>query len=128
MELKGRVAIVTGGGTGIGRATSTRLARAGCKAVVVNYSRSDRDARETAEELRSLGADAMPLQADVADESHVKAMIATTVERYGRLDVLVNNAGTTHFVAHTDLDGLTDAVRAEVLRVNLKRTHICCRA
>ena len=128
MELKGRVAIVTGGGTGIGRATSMRLARAGAKAVVVNYSRSDRDAKETAEELRSLGADAMPLQADVADESQVKAMIATTAERYGRLDVLVNNAGTTHFVAHSDLDGLTDAVWDEILRVNLKGTFFCCRA
>ena len=128
MELSGRVAIVTGGGTGIGRATSTRLARAGCKAVVVNYSRSDRDANATAEELRSLGADATPFQADVADESQVKAMIAAAVERYGRLDVLVNNAGTTHFVAHSDLDGLTDAVWDEILRVNLKGTFFCCRA
>src|ERR1700740_3201517 len=98
MDLKGRVAIVTGGGTGIGRATATRLAPAGAKAIVVNYSRSDRDARETAEELKSLGADAMVFQADVADESKVKDMVAAAAERYGRLDVLVNNAGTTHFV------------------------------
>ena len=80
MDLKGRVAIVTGGGTGIGRATSLRIARGGAKAVVVNYSRSDRDANATVDELRSLGAEALALQADVADEVQVKAMIATDWE------------------------------------------------
>ena len=128
MDLRGRVAIVTGGGTGIGRATSIRLARGGAKAVVVNYSRSERDASETVEELRSLGAEAEPLRADVADEAQVKAMIANTVERFGQLDILVNNAGTTHFIPHPDLDGLTDAVWDEILRVNLKGTFFCCRA
>src|SRR5262252_7805163 len=128
MDLKGRVAIVTGGGTGIGRATSLRIARGGAKAVVVNYSRSDRDANATVDELRSLGAEALPLQADVADEAQVKAMMATTVSRFGQLDVLVNNAGTTQFIAHSDLDGLTDAVWDEILRVNLKGTFFCCRA
>lgn len=128
MDLNGRVAIVTGGGTGIGRATSIRLARGGAKAIVVNYSRSDRDANATADELKSLGADALPLQADVADEAQVKSMIATTVDRYGHLDVLVNNAGTTHFIPHSDLDALTDAVWDEILRINLKGTFFCCRA
>lgn len=128
MELEGRVAIVTGGGTGIGRATSLRLARRGASAVVVNYSRSDKDANATAEELRALGADASAYQADVADEATVKRMVADTVERHGRLDVLVNNAGTTHFIAHPDLDGLTDQVWDDILRVNLKGTFFCCRA
>src|SRR6202008_1362784 len=91
-------------------------------------SRSDRDARETAEELKSLGADAMVFQADVADEPKVKDMVAAAAERYGRLGVLVNNAGTTHFGPHSDLDGLTDAVWDEILRVNLKGTFFCCRA
>ena len=128
MELTGRVAIVTGGGTGIGRATSIRLARGGARAVVINYSRSDRDARATADEVRSLGSDATAHQADVADEAAVKAMVADTVERYGRIDVLVNSAGTTHFIPHSDLDGLTDAVWDEILGVNLKGTFFCCRA
>jgi 3-oxoacyl-[acyl-carrier protein] reductase len=128
MELAGRVAIVTGGGTGIGRATSIRLAKSGVKAVVINYSRSVADAESTAKELRGIGAEGIPYQADVSDEARVKAMVASAVERFGRLDVLVNNAGTTRFVPHADLDGLTDAVWNEILSVNLKGTFYSCRA
>jgi 3-oxoacyl-[acyl-carrier protein] reductase len=128
MELAGRVAIVTGGGTGIGRAVSIRLARSGAKAVVVNYSRSENDAEATAQELRELGVEATAYRADIADESMVKGMIAATVERYGGLDVLVNNAGTTHFIPHSDLDALTDEVWNDILSVNVKGTFYCCRA
>jgi 3-oxoacyl-[acyl-carrier protein] reductase len=128
MEMKGRVAIVTGGGTGIGRAVCLRLASAGAKAVVVNYSRSDKDARATAAELIVLGPDAMAHKADVSNEKEVTAMIEAVKERYGRIDVLVNNAGTTRFIAHQDLDALTDEVWDEILRVNLKGTFYCCRA
>src|SRR5205823_3929423 len=128
MDLSGRVAIVTGGGTGIGRATSIRLAKSGVKAVVINYSRSAGDAEKTAEELRALGAEAVQYRADVSDESMVKAMVGSTVERYGRLDVLVNNAGTTHFIPHPDLDALTDEVWNDILSVNLLGTFFCCRA
>jgi 3-oxoacyl-[acyl-carrier protein] reductase len=128
MQLAGRVAIVTGGGTGIGRAVCLRLARSGAKAVVVNYSRSETDAEATATELREMGTDAMPYRADISDESMVKAMIAATVERYGALDALVNNAGTTHFIPHSDLDALTDEVWDDIVSVNLKGTFYCCRA
>src|SRR2546423_6209449 len=127
-EPAGRVAIVTGGGTGIGRATALRLARSGAKAVVVNYSRSAAEAESTAKELMELGVEVITHRADVADESQVKALIATTVDRYGQLDVLVNNAGTTRFIAHPDLDALTDEVWNEILGVNLKGTFFCCRA
>ena len=128
MELAGRIAIVTGGGTGIGRSTCLLLARRGIKGVVVNYSRSEGDAISTAEELIKLGAQALPFRANVADESQVKAMIAAAVDRFGRLDVLVNSTGTTHYVPHADLDGLTDEVWNDVLNVNLKGTFFCCRA
>jgi 3-oxoacyl-[acyl-carrier protein] reductase len=128
MELSGRVAIVTGGGTGIGRAVCLQLAKAGAKAVVVNYSRSEDEALATAAEVGTAGADALAHKANVADEAAVKAMIAATVDRYGRLDVLVNNAGTTRFIAHPDLDALTDDVWDDILSVNLKGTFYCCRA
>jgi 3-oxoacyl-[acyl-carrier protein] reductase len=128
MDLKGRVAIVTGGGTGIGHAVCLRLARAGARAVVVNYSRSEEDARATADELTALGSEPLVHKADVSDESAVKAMIAATTDRYGGLDVLINNAGTTHFIAHPDLDALTEEVWDDILNVNLKGTFYCCRA
>src|SRR4029077_16756414 len=128
MELRGRVAVVTGGGTGIGRAVCLRLARAGAKAVVVNYSRSAEDAQATAAELCSLGLESMAHQADISDEPAVKAMMSATLDQYGALDVLVNNAGTTYWVPHPDLDGLTEEVWNDILSVNLKGTFYCCRA
>src|SRR6266571_1343870 len=128
MELKGTVAIVTGGGTGIGRAVALRLAKAGARAVVVNYSRSAEEAKVTSAELDGLGVQGIAHQADVAEEGDVKAMVNETVERFGRIDVLVNNAGTTHFIPHPDLDALTDEVWNDILSVNLKGTFYCCRA
>jgi NAD(P)-dependent dehydrogenase (short-subunit alcohol dehydrogenase family) len=128
MDLKDRVAIVTGGASGIGRAVCVRLAKAGAAGIVVNFARSAEDAESAANELRSLGTDALPVKADIADQSAVMAMVAATIEHFGRLDVLVNNAGTTHFIPHTDLDALTDEVWNEILGVNLKGTFYCCRA
>jgi 3-oxoacyl-[acyl-carrier protein] reductase len=128
MDLKDRVAIVTGGATGIGRAVCVRLAKAGTAGIVVNFARSAEDAESTAKELRSLGTDALAVKADVADEAAVKAMVVATIEHFGRLDVLVNNAGTTHFIPHSDLDALTEEVWNEILGVNLKGTFYCCRA
>ncbi len=128
MELAGRVAIVTGGGTGIGRAVCLRLAKAGAAGVVVNYSRSQVEAIATAREIESFGGQALAHRADVSDETQVIAMVQETVKRFGRLDVLVNSAGTTHYVAHADLNGLTEEVWNDVLGVNLKGTFFCCRA
>jgi NAD(P)-dependent dehydrogenase (short-subunit alcohol dehydrogenase family) len=128
MDLKDRVAIVTGGATGIGRAVCVRLAKAGAAGIVVNFARSAADAESAANELRTLGTDALPVKADIADQSAVKAMVAATIQHFGRLDVLVNNAGTSHFIPHTDLDALTDEVWNEILGVNLKGTFYCCRA
>src|SRR5205814_9077259 len=108
MELAGRVAIVTGGGTGIGRATALRLARSGAMAVVVNYSRSGAEAEATAKEVRALGAEAITHRSDAAAEAQGKVLGASTADGYGKVDVLVNNARTTHVRHHTDLDTQTD--------------------
>jgi NAD(P)-dependent dehydrogenase (short-subunit alcohol dehydrogenase family) len=128
VELSGTVAIVTGGGTGIGRAVCLDLARANVRAIVVNYSRSEADAESTCREIRTLGCDSLAIRANVAVEKEVRDMVSRSLERYGHLDVLVNNAGTTHFVPHPDLDGLTDQVWDDVLSVNVKGTFYCCRA
>src|SRR5438874_10220373 len=127
MELKGTVAIVTGGGTGIGRAVSEGLALAGARGVVVNYSRSKEDAEETAQALGKLGSEGVPYQADVGDEEQVKKMVADTVDQFGRLDVLVNNAGTTRYT-FMDLDKQTEDLWREIVDTNLKGSLYCTRA
>jgi NAD(P)-dependent dehydrogenase (short-subunit alcohol dehydrogenase family) len=116
MELADTVAVITGGGTGIGRATARALADAGAAGVVVTYSRSEAQAREVADEL---GCPALAVRADVSDDAQVRALAATVLDRFGRVDVLVNNAATTFRLPGTDLDGLTDDAFHRVLDVNV---------
>ena len=128
MELKGTVAIVTGGGTGVGRAVALSLARAGSKAVVVNYSRSRKEAEATAEEVAEAGGEGFPIAADVSDDAAVRAMVTETASRFGRLDVLVNCAGITRFIPFSDLEALTDEVWQSILGVNLMGAFYASRA
>jgi len=125
--LDKRVALVTGGGTGIGRAVSLALAEHG-SAVAVNYSRSKADAEGTVNEIRSRGGTAIAVRADISRLDEVDAMIAGVVRDLGRLDILVNNAGTTKFIDHKDLDALTDDVWNRILAVNIKGTFFVSRA
>jgi 3-oxoacyl-[acyl-carrier protein] reductase len=127
MELDGAVALVTGGGTGIGRAASLLLGREGA-AVAVNYSRSEAEAEATVGEIRAGGGRALTVRADVSDDSAVEAMVQRVVQEWGRLDVLMNSAGVTHLVEHADLDGMTEAMWDDILAVNLKGAFFCCRA
>jgi 3-oxoacyl-[acyl-carrier protein] reductase len=122
-----RVALVTGSASGIGRETAWALAERGY-AVVVNYSKSKAEAEETADQARSLGAEVLLIQADVSDDDAVRAMVDRAVEAFGGLDVLVNNAATTHFIPHHDLDAMTESKWDEILAVNLKGTFFACRA
>jgi 3-oxoacyl-[acyl-carrier protein] reductase len=122
------VAVVTGGGTGIGRAVTLALARAGARAVVVNYRRSAAEALDTVEQARALGCTAVAVAADVADDAQVRQMAARVLADFGGVDVLVNNAGTTRAVEHADLDGLTDEIWHEVLDANLLGAFHCARA
>jgi 3-oxoacyl-[acyl-carrier protein] reductase len=121
-----KVALVTGSATGIGRAVAVRLAKHGL-AVAINYSRSEVEANETLADVKRHGVPAILCRCSVADADGVKAMMQRCREELGGLDVLVNNAGTTRFIDHTNLDGLTDDVWDEILAVNLKGTFYCCR-
>jgi len=118
MNVEGKVAIITGGGTGVGRATALDLARRGC-AVAINYSRSKDEAEATAAEVAKLGARAIPVQADVADDAQCRALSQAALDQWGRIDALVNNAGTTKFVDHKNLDGLTADDFLAIYRINV---------
>src|ERR1051325_1208288 len=109
MSTPRKVALVTGSATGIGRAAAIRFAREGL-AVAVNYSRSEKEAKETLAEVKKHDVPAILCKANVAHESEVKEMMRRCREELGGLDVLVNNAGTTHFIEHSNLAALTDQV------------------
>lgn len=128
MDLTDTVAVVTGGGTGIGAATAQQLVAYGASGVLVTYTRSIDAAEETVTALRHAGAEAHALSVDVRDDAQVRELAADCERRFGRCDVLVNNAGTTSWVDFDDLDGLTDEIWQDVLSVNMIGAFRCARA
>lgn len=127
MQLEGKAALVTGGGTGVGRATALALGARGC-AVAVNYSRSEEAAEATAAEIRDAGGRALAVRADVAEDAECRALVERAVSEWGRLDLLVQSAGTTSFVPHGELDRVGDEDWDRILAVNLKGPFQCVRA
>ena len=122
-----KVVIVTGGGTGVGRATSLAMARLGYH-VVVNFSRSRDEAEATVREIVALGVCGFAMQGDVADDAACRAMVARTVESLGRVDVLVNCAGTTEFIPFQDLEAVSDETWVRLYKVNVVGAFHCARA
>jgi len=125
--LEKKIALITGGGTGIGKAIALRLAQEKVN-IAINYSRSEQDALDTKKEVESFGVKCQIYKASVSSDQEVKNMIAKVVQDFGALDILVNNAGTTRFVAHSDLDGMKDEYWDEIFSVNVKGMFFCCRA
>ena len=125
MEFSEEVAWVTGSSTGIGRAVAEALAREGRK-VVVHYNASEDEAREVAEGISSSGGEAMLVGGDVSDAGEVGRMVGEIEDRYGRLDVLVNNAGS--LVERKTLAEMTEDLWDRVMDVNLKSVYLCSQA
>ncbi|RRN71274.1 SDR family oxidoreductase [Peribacillus simplex] len=127
MELTDKVVIITGGGTGVGKATALKLADAGAK-VVINYSRSEKEAVEVVNEITQLGGTAFAFRANVAIEKEVNDMVSQTVTSFGTVDSLVNNASITAQIAMDDLDAVTDEVWDSLFSVNVKGMFHCVKA
>lgn len=125
--LEGKVALITGGATGIGRAIALRLAKEGAN-IVINYSRSEKDAVSTQQEIQALGRNCSIYQANVTDDQAIRKMISSIINDYGQLDILVNSAGMTYFVEHSNLDGMKDEYWDDIMDVNVKGLFHCCRA
>jgi 3-oxoacyl-[acyl-carrier protein] reductase len=127
MEVLDRVVLITGASSGVGAALAGKLAGMGAR-VVVNYSRSAEAAEAVVVQIEAAGGRALAVQADVSEEADCKRLVETTVAHFGQLDVLVNNAGTTTFVPHDQLDDLTEDIWLRTLKVNLVGAFMMSRA
>jgi 3-oxoacyl-[acyl-carrier protein] reductase len=124
LDLTGQVALVTGGGRGIGRAIAHELAAAGAT-VIVNYREGAAAAEESVAAILAAGGRGQAIQADVADPTAVETMVKTVIKEYGRLDILVNNAGITR---DNLLLRMKDEEFDQVLTTNLRGVFVCTRA
>ncbi len=127
MELKGKVALITGGGTGLGREIALQLAAEGMD-VGINYSKSRQEAEDTAAELEKLGVKALLFQANVGNTTEIRSMFEQVEQTFGRLDLLINNAGTTRFIAFQDLEAVDEEIWDEIMAVNTRSAFFTARA
>ena len=125
MMFSEEVAWITGSSTGIGAASAVALARQGCR-VAVHYNRSEDEAREVIEQITASGGDAMLVGGDVSDAGEVERMAREVEDRYGRLDVLVNNAGS--LIERRSFSEMTEDLWDRVMSVNLKSVFLCSKA
>ncbi len=123
-RLDNKIALVTGASRGIGRAIATILAREGA-AVALNYRSGEAEARAVADEIATFGGQTMLAQGNVSDKTEAREMVKRVVEHYGRLDVLVNNAGITR---DRSMRKLTDEDWLDVINTNLNSVYYCTSA
>jgi len=127
MQLDNQVAIVTGSATGIGAAVAEKLASAGAR-VVVNCTKSLQDAEETIARIQAAGGDAILGQGDVSSDADCRSIAKVAQDKWGRIDMLVNNAGTTKFADHADLDALNADDFINIYKVNVIGAYQMIRA
>jgi ketoreductase RED2 len=123
-EFSGKVAIVTGSSSGIGEAIAIRLGELGAN-VVINSANSVEAGKAVAAKI---GANAIYVQADISDKDAGQRLLDETIKRFGRLDILINNAGWTSLVAHHDLEALTDEIFQKTFEVNVWGTWALTKA
>lgn len=126
-DFKNKVFIITGAGTGVGKATALKLADMGAK-LVINYSNSEKEAKKVVEEIVEKGSMAFAFKANVANDHEVNEMIHQTIAQFGRLDGLVNNASITAQIPMHDLESATDDVWDSLYDVNVKGMFHCVKA
>jgi 3-oxoacyl-[acyl-carrier protein] reductase len=122
-----KVALVTGAATGIGREVAIRMARAGL-AVGINYSKSQTEAEETLALVQAQGGEGILLKGKIGSDAVAREIVARCVGEWGGLDVVVNNAATTHFIGLTDLESANDEVWQDIFSVNVFGGFQICRA
>jgi 3-oxoacyl-[acyl-carrier protein] reductase len=127
MAESGKVAIVTGSATGLGASCALDLAERGWN-VVINYTKSKKEAEASFEAVKAKGAEAILVQADVGQDADCKKLVDETLKQWGRVDGLINNAGTTKFQNQGDLDGVTPEDFDRILRVNVTGPYMMSRA
>ncbi len=127
MELKNAVCIVTGSASGIGAASAVLLAGKGAR-VVVNYSKSEDAARATQKACAAAGAETLLIKADVAQDADCRRLAQAAIDKWGRIDALVNNAGATKFADHSDLEALSAEDFQRIYSVNVVGSYQMVRA
>lgn len=125
-RLEGKVVIVTGGARGLGKAFCSRMAEEGAKVVVADIL--DKEAQQTAEEIRTKGGSAISLRIDVTSEEDTLRMAGETVKQFGRIDILVNNAAMVYGITRKPFTEIPAAEWDKLMTVNLKGPFLCCRA
>lgn len=130
LNFHGKVVLVTGGSTGIGLSAAKLFLKQGSK-IAINYLPSDEAAPDTVREIKRMHSDVIGVPGDISIPGEAKKMVETAVSTYGRLDILINNAGTAAArepIPFSDLDAMTEAFWDRVLRTNLIGTFWCAKA